>query len=114
MTLPYTTPELSHGRSDSDIALVESVTPHNYHPLPVVLSTAEGAWVTDVDGRRYLDCLAGYSALNFGHGHPALLGRRTRAARPAHADQPGLPQRPARAVLPGPRRAAPAWTWCCR
>ena len=46
---------------------------HNYHPLPVVVADAEGAWVTDVDGRRYLDCLAGYSALNFGHRHPALV-----------------------------------------
>ena len=44
---------------------------HNYHPLPVVVAHAEGAWVTDVEGRRYLDCLAGYSALNFGHRHPA-------------------------------------------
>ncbi|WP_435771627.1 ornithine--oxo-acid transaminase [Nocardioides sp. SYSU DS0651] len=48
-------------------------TAHNYHPLPVVLSHAEGAWLTDVDGRRFLDLLAGYSALNFGHGHPRLL-----------------------------------------
>lgn len=48
-------------------------TAHNYHPLPVVVSSAEGAWVTDVDGRRYLDCLAGYSALNFGHRHPRLV-----------------------------------------
>jgi ornithine--oxo-acid transaminase len=48
-------------------------TAHNYHPLPVVIAEASGAWVTDVDGRRYLDCLAGYSALNFGHRHPALL-----------------------------------------
>ncbi len=39
----------------------------------MVVADAEGAWVTDVEGRRYLDCLAGYSALNFGHGHPALL-----------------------------------------
>lgn len=44
----------------------------NYHPLPVRLSTGEGAWVHDVDGRAYLDLLAGYSALNFGHRHPAL------------------------------------------
>jgi ornithine--oxo-acid transaminase len=51
----------------------ERWTAHNYHPLPVVISTAEGAWVTDVDGRRYLDCLSGYSALNFGHRHPALV-----------------------------------------
>jgi ornithine--oxo-acid transaminase len=46
---------------------------HNYHPLPVVVAHARGAWVTDVEARRFLDCLAGYSALNFGHGHPALL-----------------------------------------
>ncbi len=53
--------------------LVEEYSAHNYHPLPVVVSHARGARVTDVEGRRYLDCLAGYSALNFGHGHPALL-----------------------------------------
>ncbi|MGW6706066.1 ornithine--oxo-acid transaminase [Streptomyces sp. NPDC054956] len=46
---------------------------HNYHPLPVVVATAEGAWMTDVEGRRYLDMLAGYSALNFGHGNRRLL-----------------------------------------
>jgi ornithine--oxo-acid transaminase len=51
----------------------EHWTAHNYHPLPVVISSAEGAWVTDIDGRRYLDCLAGYSALNFGHRHPKLI-----------------------------------------
>lgn len=53
--------------------LVETYSAHNYHPLPVVVSEASGAWVTDVEGRRYLDFLAGYSALNFGHGHPALV-----------------------------------------
>ena len=53
--------------------LMERRSAHNYHPLPVVVAEAEGAWVTDVDGRRYLDCLAGYSALNFGHRHPALV-----------------------------------------
>jgi ornithine--oxo-acid transaminase len=46
---------------------------HNYHPLPVVIDEAEGAWVTDVEGRRYLDMLAAYSALNFGHRHPRLI-----------------------------------------
>src|SRR5262245_8995342 len=56
------------------VAEAELYTAHNYHPLPVVIAEASGAWVTDVDGRRYLDCLAGYSALNFGHGHPALIG----------------------------------------
>jgi ornithine--oxo-acid transaminase len=53
--------------------LVEEHSAHNYHPLPVVISHARGAWVTDVEGRRYLDCLAGYSALNFGHSHPDLV-----------------------------------------
>ncbi|MFF4135762.1 ornithine--oxo-acid transaminase [Streptomyces mirabilis] len=46
---------------------------HNYHPLPVVVATADGAWMTDVEGRRFLDLLAGYSALNFGHGNRRLL-----------------------------------------
>jgi len=57
------------------IDLTEQYAAHNYHPLPVVLASGEGAWVTDVDGRRYLDCLAGYSALNFGHSHPRLVAR---------------------------------------
>ncbi|MGF3053941.1 ornithine--oxo-acid transaminase [Microbacterium sp. YY-03] len=46
---------------------------HNYHPLPVTISSGEGAWVTDVEGKRYLDLLSAYSALNFGHGHPEIL-----------------------------------------
>ncbi|MFB8272726.1 ornithine--oxo-acid transaminase [Streptomyces sp. NPDC055955] len=56
--------------------LISAETPvlaHNYHPLPVVVARAEGTWVEDVEGRRYLDLLAGYSALNFGHRHPALV-----------------------------------------
>src|SRR6188472_1161117 len=57
------------------IELTETYAAHNYHPLHVVLASGEGAWVTDVDGKRYLDCLAGYSALNFGHGHPRLVAR---------------------------------------
>lgn len=51
----------------------EAHSAHNYHPLPVVVASAEGAWMTDVEGRRYLDMLAGYSALNFGHGNRRLL-----------------------------------------
>jgi ornithine--oxo-acid transaminase len=51
---------------------------HNYHPLPVVISHAEGSWVTDVEGRRYLDLLAAYSALNFGHRHPRLVAAAQR------------------------------------
>ncbi|MEV7467875.1 ornithine--oxo-acid transaminase [Streptomyces kronopolitis] len=69
---------------------------HNYHPLPVVVATAEGAWVTDVAGRRYLDLLAGYSALNFGHGNRRLLDaaraqleRVTLTSRAFHHDRFG-------------------------
>src|ERR1700729_2709274 len=51
---------------------------HNYHPLPVVIAEAEGAWVTDVEGRRYLDLLAAYSAINFGHRHPRLVAAAQR------------------------------------
>src|SRR5580658_1844147 len=51
---------------------------HNYHPLPVVISHGEGAWVSDVDGRRYLDLLAAYSAINFGHRHPRLVAAAQR------------------------------------
>jgi ornithine--oxo-acid transaminase len=49
----------------------------NYHPLPVVVARGEGAWVTDVEGKRYLDLLAAYSALNFGHRHPAIVAAAT-------------------------------------
>ncbi len=59
-------------------SLTSEYSAHNYHPLPVVVSTAEGCWVTGVDGRRYLDMLAGYSALNFGHLHPRLVAAATR------------------------------------
>jgi ornithine--oxo-acid transaminase len=59
--------------SSAHATLTGAVTARNYAPLPVVVAEAHGAWVTDVEGRRYLDCLAGYSALNFGHGHPVLL-----------------------------------------
>jgi ornithine--oxo-acid transaminase len=60
-------------RTPAALADAERWTAHNYHPLPVVIADGDGAWVTDVDGRRYLDFLAGYSALNFGHRHPALI-----------------------------------------
>jgi ornithine--oxo-acid transaminase len=63
----------SSGNTAESIAGAEKYAAHNYHPLPVVLSTGEGAWMQDVDGRRYLDMLAGYSALNFGHRHPKLI-----------------------------------------
>ena len=60
-------------RTEELLALTERYSAHNYHPLPVVIAEAEGAWVTDVEGTRYLDMLAAYSALNFGHHHPRLV-----------------------------------------
>jgi ornithine--oxo-acid transaminase len=79
--------------ADALIELVERHSAHNYHPLPVVVSEGEGAWVTDVEGRRYLDMLAAYSALNFGHRHPDLiraakdqLDRLTLTSRAFHHD----------------------------
>ena len=78
------------------ISLAEDWVASNYSPLPVVISHAEGAWVTDVEGRRYLDALAGYSALNFGHLHPTLiaaasaqLDRLTLTSRAFHSDRLG-------------------------
>ena len=58
--------------------LTRDYSAHNYHPLPLVAASASGVWVTDVEGRRYLDMLAGYSALNFGHRHPQLVAAATR------------------------------------
>ncbi|HET9724154.1 MAG TPA: ornithine--oxo-acid transaminase [Actinomycetota bacterium] len=78
------------------IDLVDRYSAHNYHPLPVVISSADGVWVTDVEGNRYLDMLAAYSALNFGHQHPDLvkaardqLERLTLTSRAFHNDQMG-------------------------
>ena len=75
---------------------VDRYSAHNYHPLPVVLAEGEGSWVTDVDGKRYLDFLSAYSALNFGHRHPRLveaakrqLDRLTLTSRAFHNDQLG-------------------------
>ncbi|MFJ1767114.1 ornithine--oxo-acid transaminase [Amycolatopsis sp. NPDC088138] len=77
-----------------EIGRVEASTAHNYHPLPVVLTEGRGARVTDVEGRTYLDLLAGYSALNFGHGDKELLSvaheqldRLTLTSRAFHHDR---------------------------
>ncbi|MFH8347944.1 ornithine--oxo-acid transaminase [Streptomyces sp. NPDC018045] len=85
------TPTTSTERS---IAVAEAHSAHNYHPLPVVVASAEGAWVTDVAGKRYLDMLAGYSALNFGHRNRRLieaakaqLDRVTLTSRAFHHDR---------------------------
>jgi ornithine--oxo-acid transaminase len=78
------------------IELVEAHSARNYAPLPVVIAEGDGAWVRDVDGRRYLDLLAAYGALNFGHRHPQLtavahaqLDRLTLTSRAFHNDQLG-------------------------
>ncbi|MFC9299561.1 ornithine--oxo-acid transaminase [Streptomyces sp. NPDC057011] len=76
------------------IRTADAHSAHTYHPLPVVVASAEGAWMTDVEGRRYLDMLAGYSALNFGHGNRRLidaakaqLERVTLTSRAFHHDR---------------------------
>ncbi len=78
------------------IAAEEAHGAHNYHPLAVVAAEAEGAWVVDVDGKRDLDMLSAYSALNFGHQHPRLvaaleaqLHRLALTSRAYHHDQLG-------------------------
>lgn len=82
--------------TDTAIGLMERHAAQNYSPLPVVAASAEGAWITDVDGRRYLDCLAAYSAVNFGHRHPeitatahAQLDTVTLVSRAFHSDRLG-------------------------
>jgi len=56
--------------TDEYLVEVDQWSAHNYHPLSIVLSRGEGVWVWDVEGKRYLDCLSAYSALNQGHCHP--------------------------------------------
>jgi ornithine--oxo-acid transaminase len=82
--------------TDAAIAIDERYVAHNYSPLPVVAASAEGAWITDVEGRRYLDCLAAYSAVNFGHRNPeitatahAQLDAVTLVSRAFHSDRLG-------------------------
>jgi ornithine--oxo-acid transaminase len=69
---------------------------HNYAPLPVVAASAEGVWITDPEGRRYLDCLAAYSAVNFGHRNPEIIATAhaqldtvTLVSRAFHSDRLG-------------------------
>ena len=73
--MPTTTAPTADGvPTAAELAALYAHAAHNYAPLPVVLAHGAGAWVTDTSGRRYLDALAGYSALNFGHRHPRLIG----------------------------------------
>jgi ornithine--oxo-acid transaminase len=78
------------------LAEVDRYSAHNYHPLPIILSKGEGAWVWDIEGKKYLDCLAAYSAVNQGHRHPAIveaakqqIDRLTLTSRAFHNDQMG-------------------------
>ena len=78
------------------IAVDDRYVAHNYSPLPVVAASAEGAWITDIEGRRYLDCLAAYSAVNFGHRNPEIIATAhaqldtvTLVSRAFHSDRLG-------------------------
>ena len=82
--------------SHQHIDLVERYAAHNYHPLPIVVAKAGGVWVEDANGKRYMDMLAAYSAVNFGHNHADLvaaareqLERVTLTSRAFHNDQLG-------------------------
>lgn len=82
--------------SQAFINLDETYSAHNYHPLDVVIDRAEGVWVYDVDGKKYLDCLAAYSAVNQGHCHPKIkeaamdqMQRVTLTSRAFRNDQMG-------------------------
>ncbi len=82
--------------TEAAIDMVETYAAHNYSPLPVVAASAEGAWITDVDGRRYLDFLAAYSAVNFGHRNPEIIATAhaqldsvTLVSRAFHSDRLG-------------------------
>ncbi len=78
------------------IELEDKYGAHNYHPLDVVISEAQGIWVTDVEGKQYMDCLSAYSALNQGHNHPKIrqamidqISRVTLTSRAFRNDQLG-------------------------
>ncbi|MBE3595919.1 MAG: ornithine--oxo-acid transaminase [Hydrogenibacillus sp.] len=75
-------------RTEQLIRQTETYGAHNYHPLPVVIAYAEGVWVEDVEGNRYMDMLSAYSAVNQGHRHPAII-----AALKAQADRLTLTSR---------------------
>jgi ornithine--oxo-acid transaminase len=71
---------LTSAKTTEFIELEDRLGAHNYHPLPVLIDSAEGVWVKDVEGKRYLDCLSAYSAVNQGHCHPRILKALTEQA----------------------------------
>ena len=66
-------PVMERTRTDEFVEMENQYGAHNYHPLDVVIERAEGCWVYDVEGKKYLDCLAAYSAVNQGHCHPVIM-----------------------------------------
>jgi ornithine--oxo-acid transaminase len=68
-------------RTQDYIAMEDGYNAHNYKPLDVVITRGEGVWVWDVEGRRYLDCLSAYSAVNQGHSHPRIVGAMVEQAQ---------------------------------
>lgn len=83
-------------KTDEYMHEAETWGAHNYHPLPIVIERGEGVWVYDVDGKKYLDMLSAYSALNQGHRHPKIInalieqvGRVTITSRAFHNDKMG-------------------------
>jgi len=96
VTLPETKHDNGESRTERLIARTERISAHNYAPLPVVLTRAEGVWVWDTEGRKYLDCLSAYSSLNQGHRHPRIIQalieqaeRLTLTSRAFHNDRMG-------------------------
>ncbi|MFH1418347.1 MAG: ornithine--oxo-acid transaminase [Planctomycetota bacterium] len=83
-------------KTDEHLKVTEEYGAHNYHPLPVVIESGKGCWVKDVEGNKYLDMLAAYSALNFGYSHERLIAAATKqlnkvtlTSRAFHNDQLG-------------------------
>jgi ornithine--oxo-acid transaminase len=83
-------------RTEEHLYLSDTYGAHNYHPLPIVIERGEGIWVWDVEGKKYMDCLSAYSALNQGHCHPRLVSvvkqqaeKLSLTSRAFHNDQTG-------------------------
>lgn len=87
---------LQHSKTEEHLRIADEYGAHNYHPLPVIIESGKGCWVTDVDGRRFLDMLSAYSALNFGYSNERLIAAASRqlnkvtlTSRAFHNDQLG-------------------------
>ena len=80
-----------HMKALDYIQMEDRYNAHNYKPLDVVLERGSGVWVWDVDGKRYLDFLSAYSAVNQGHAHPRILKALVEQAAPPAPDIPGFP-----------------------